>query len=72
MIVLSAAAVIAIAGGWGTLSEIGLALKHGIPVALLASFRLDLPDGSTDSLLYYAESPASAVGFALENARRRS
>ena len=41
--VLTAAAdaVIAIGGGWGTLSEIALARKHGRPVVALASWELE-------------------------------
>ncbi len=64
-IVLSAAAVIGIAGGWGTLSEIGLALKHGIPVTLLESWALERPDRRPEPLLGSAATPAEAVEAAL-------
>jgi uncharacterized protein (TIGR00725 family) len=37
----AADAVIAIGGGWGTLSEIGLARKRGRPVVSLASWELE-------------------------------
>lgn len=69
VIVLSAAAVVAIGGEWGTLSEIGLALKHRVPVVLLASFEVALPDGSDDPLLFRARDPAEAVAIAFEKRR---
>ena len=63
-VVLSAAAVIAVGGGWGTLSEIALALKHRIPVVCLRSWVLDPPAGP-DPLLFNAESPEEAVSLAV-------
>lgn len=65
ILVLSADAIISIGGGWGTLSEIGLALKHGIPVVLLNSWRLHRPDGEDEPRLQTAESPDQAVELAL-------
>lgn len=59
LVVRFADAVIAIAGEWGTLSEIALARRIGIPVTLLAptlATRLDLPT---------AASADEAVAFAL-------
>ena len=41
MIVRAAHALIAIGGGWGTLSEVAFALKHGTRVVGLGSFALD-------------------------------
>ena len=48
MIVRSVQAVIAIGGGWGTLSEVAFALKRGTPVISLGSFALEgvVPAGS--------------------------
>lgn len=69
VLVLSAAAVVAVGGGWGTLSEIALALKHGIPVVTLGSWKLDRPDGATEPRLIAASSPEDAVRRALEAAR---
>ncbi len=40
-VVLSADVLIAVGGEFGTLSEMALALKHGIPVIALKSWRLD-------------------------------
>lgn len=65
VLVLSAATVIAVGGGWGTLCEIATALKHGIPVVLLASWRLERPDGVAEPLLQRAASPQEAVRIAL-------
>ena len=70
-VVLSAAAAIAIGGGWGTLSEIALALKHRIPVVALESWSLSRPDGRTEPLLRAAGSPREAVQLALEIADRK-
>lgn len=68
-VVLSAAAVIAVGGGWGTLSEIALALKHRVPVVTLGSWRLERPDGRPEPLLAAAATPAEAVERALAAAR---
>ncbi len=69
-VVLSAAAAIAIHGGWGTLSEIALALKHRIPVIALDSWSLSRPDGRVEPLLRTARTPRHAVELALELADR--
>ena len=71
IVVLSAAAVIAIGGGWGTLSEIALALKHRVPVVVLHSWRLERPDGREEPLLMHAEDPRKAVELAVRAARHR-
>lgn len=65
LVVRSADAVIAIGGGWGTLSEVALARKLEIPVILLTPMlggALDLP---------HVASPAEAVAMALEQGRAR-
>jgi len=72
VLVLSADAVIGVGGGWGTLTEIGIALKHGIPVVLLASWQLERPDGQTENLLTQAKDPEEAVRLALQAAGQRS
>jgi uncharacterized protein (TIGR00725 family) len=57
VLVCAADAVIAIGGGWGTLSEIGLARRGGRPVVCLAGWELEgVP---------VAGSPAEAVRAAL-------
>ena len=57
LVVRAADALIAVAGGYGTLSEVALALKTGKPVVGLGSFELE---GMTQ-----ARSPAEAVEAAL-------
>jgi hypothetical protein len=70
VLVLSSTAVVAIGGGWGTLSEIALALKFRVPVVALKGWNLRRPDGLTDPLLSHARTPADAVALALAGARR--
>jgi hypothetical protein len=65
VLVLSGRAVVAIGGGWGTLSEVALALKHGRRVVLLESWDLQRPDGAAEPHLQRAASPAEAVALAL-------
>ena len=62
--VAAADAVIAVSGGYGTLSEIALALKMGIPVVALASWTI-----SQD--ISEADSPEEAVARAFELAQAR-
>jgi len=55
-------AVIAVGGGFGTLSEIALALKARKPVVLLGSWRLEI-EGSVPNIPR-ADSPEEAVAMA--------
>jgi uncharacterized protein (TIGR00725 family) len=71
ILILSADAVIAVGGGWGTLSEIALALKQGRPVVSLGSWAPERPDGRTEALLWRAADPAEAVARALAAAEGR-
>jgi len=71
ILVLSSASVIAIDGGWGTLSEVALALKHRIPVVRLGGWGLGRStdfEQFIDPLLFDADSPAAAVETALSSA----
>ncbi len=70
IIVLSSAAVVAVGGEWGTLSEIALARKHGIPVVLLDSWELRSSSADLAADLPSASDPKSAVRQALELAVR--
>ena len=70
ILVRSCDAVIAIGGMYGTLSEIALALKLGIPVIGLRTWRLGQPDGRRVPIVA-ARSPEDAVTRALAAARRR-
>lgn len=72
VLVLSAQAVVGIGGSWGTLTEIGLALKHRIPVVVLESWQLQPPDGLSEPLLMSASSPAEAIDLALKVVENRS
>ena len=65
LVVRAAEAVLAVGGQWGTLSEIALAAKMGIPVGLLGT----PPAGGLD--LPSFESAESAVRWALGRARAR-
>lgn len=63
LIVRSADAVIAIGGGWGTLSEVAFAMKTRTPVVTLSSWELPEPDGRT---VQAVESAEEAVRIALD------
>lgn len=60
LVVRAADALVAVGGGWGTLSEVALALKAGKPVVGVGSFELD---GVTA-----ADTGADAARLALERA----
>ena len=64
IVVRTADAVIAVSGGYGTLSEIGLALKMGRPVVGLGTWELGQQGRSVPAVVQ-ADSPAQAVELAL-------
>ena len=64
IVVKSSEAVIAIGGGYGTLSEIGHALRNGIPVVGLNTWSLSRK-GQPDESIAIASDPADAVNKAL-------
>jgi uncharacterized protein (TIGR00725 family) len=70
VLVRSCDAVIALGGRYGTLSEIALALKLGIPVVGLRTWRLRQPEGRRVPLLT-AATPEDAVARALRAVARR-
>lgn len=70
VLVLSADAVIAVAGEAGTLSEIALALKSGRPVIGLGTWRLTRSDGRPEGRIRYADTPEEAVRWALQECGR--
>ena len=72
LVVRAAAAVIAVGGGYGTLSEISLALRAGTPVVGLRTWSLVRPDGSADGGVETADDPRSAAAKALVLAVARS
>lgn len=64
VIVRAADAVICVGGSWGTLSEVALAVRTGVPVVMLQGW--DLPAGPV-----LVASPHEAVRAALQLARVR-
>jgi uncharacterized protein (TIGR00725 family) len=68
LVVGSAGAVIAVDGEYGTLSEIGLALRGGIPVVGLGTWSLTRPDGRLDAGIVPIGDPQEAVAVALRMA----
>jgi uncharacterized protein (TIGR00725 family) len=71
IVVRTADVVIAVSGGYGTLSEIGLALKMGRPVVGLRTWELS-QGGRPVEAVVEASSPAEAVELALMLASRKS
>jgi uncharacterized protein (TIGR00725 family) len=69
-VVKSAQAVIAIGGGYGTLSEIAYALKSNIPVVGLNTWSLSRNEREDDSIIR-VQSATEAVGKAISLAKRR-
>jgi uncharacterized protein (TIGR00725 family) len=59
LLVRAADAVIAVGGSWGTLSEIALATRTGVPLVCLGGWEID------GEPLNRAATPAEAVAFAL-------
>jgi uncharacterized protein (TIGR00725 family) len=65
LVVNSAAAVIAVGGEYGTMSEIALALRAGIPVIGVDTWRLIRPDGEGDTKMIRVSDPLAAAAEAL-------
>lgn len=65
IVVLSADAVIAIDGSYGTLSEIALALVHRKPVVGLSTWRISDDLGVEDTRVERAKTPKEAVELAV-------
>lgn len=66
LIVRSCDAMIAIGGGYGTLSEIAFGLVLGRPVAALRSWSVTAPgENAEDSRLHRASTPADAVDWVM-------
>lgn len=57
--------VIAIGGSWGTLSEIGLAVRSGKPVIMIGGWKVENLPGRRAENLYRADSAGQAVDMAL-------
>jgi uncharacterized protein (TIGR00725 family) len=75
IVVASGEAVIAVGGGFGTLSEIALALKIGRPVIAVGGWQLDpqrVEQVDGDAVLLRATDAEEAVRLALEAIRTRA
>ncbi len=64
LVVSAADAVVAIGGGWGTLSEIALALKAGIPVVGVGTWEPTRGGGAVEGVAA-VDDPRAAVAEAL-------
>jgi len=69
LVVRASDALVAVGGGYGTLSEIALALRAGTTVVGLETWSLSRPGGEPDGIVR-AATPAEAVEIALEAATR--
>jgi uncharacterized protein (TIGR00725 family) len=65
LVVRASDGLVAVGGGWGTLSEISLARKAGKPVVSLGGWQVGSADGE-EPLLWRAESPEQAVRLILD------
>jgi uncharacterized protein (TIGR00725 family) len=65
----TAQAVVAIGGRYGTLSEIAFALKRGLPVVGLNTWKLVLPEGDFLVPIVYVDDPVEVARRALALAR---
>lgn len=70
IVVRSSDALVAVGGGYGTLSEIAYALKLGVPVVGLNTWELSRPGLEVDPVVR-AQDPVQAVALAWELARLR-
>jgi uncharacterized protein (TIGR00725 family) len=61
LVVRAADALVAIGGGWGTLSEIALALRTGVPVVGLGTWELALPGGRAPGAVDVGDRASGAV-----------
>jgi uncharacterized protein (TIGR00725 family) len=69
LLVRASDALVAVGGGFGTLSEIALALRTGVPVIGLATWGLMLSGDPVDAFPV-AQSPQEAVHLAIDAANR--
>ncbi|WP_454855665.1 TIGR00725 family protein [Promicromonospora soli] len=71
ILVWSADAVIVVGGSWGTLSELALAKRRGVPVISLGGWQiLDVDGNPPPDAPPIAATPQDAVAFALTTAQR--
>ncbi|MEU5722114.1 TIGR00725 family protein [Micromonospora sp. NPDC047738] len=65
ILVWSADAVIAVGGSWGTLSEVALAMRRGVPLAVLGGWQILDPAGAPLPGPRHVDTPEKAVDVAL-------
>lgn len=65
LVVAASAAVVAVGGGYGTLSEIALALRAGKPVVGVRTWSLVRPSGDADDGMVVVDDPAAAADLAV-------
>ncbi|HEY3131719.1 MAG TPA: TIGR00725 family protein [Acidobacteriota bacterium] len=70
VLIRSSHAVVAVGGGYGTLSELGFALRLEVPVVGLKTWKFESPPGPHADL-HYARSADEAVQKALQLAREK-
>jgi hypothetical protein len=70
LVISSATAVIAVGGGYGTLSEVALALRAAIPVIGIGTWSLIRSNGDIDEGIIEIEDPSEGVAVALRLASR--
>jgi hypothetical protein len=61
IIAQSADVLIAVGGSWGTLSEIALAMRRGVPVIALGGWRVTAGDGTPIDGIRFVSTPQEAV-----------
>jgi hypothetical protein len=66
LVVRDAAAVVAVGGSWGTLSEVALAVRAGKPVAALRGWSVRDQTGRVVAGVWQFDSPTEAVGWIVE------
>lgn len=72
LVVRAAAAVVALDGEYGTLSEIALALRSATPVVGIGTWRLTRGDGRADTGIVPVDDPCEAAAVAVRLASARS
>ncbi len=70
LVVRAADAVVAVGGGWGTMSEIALAVRTGVPVIALGSWTVQDTAGNPVTGPVVARDADDAVRLALQSGRR--
>ncbi|GGM16262.1 hypothetical protein GCM10011594_40380 [Nakamurella endophytica] len=63
LVVRSAHGVISIGGSWGTLSEVALAVRHGLPVVSINGWAVSTYDGISPPGVHEESNPANAVSL---------